>query len=135
METAKKRVADALEQVVCHPAHDERAIARFFAPDYQQVVDGVSLDYAQFVEHMAALKAITRRINLRILAAVVEGEQVFTHHLVEVEKRHGADAQVEVFAHFTLAAGNIVRCEELTRLINGDKSDKALGQIRRTASR
>ncbi|CCJ78143.1 nuclear transport factor 2 family protein [Cronobacter muytjensii] len=135
METAKKRVADALEQVVCHPAHDERAIARFFAPDYQQVVDGVSLDYAQFVEHMAALKAITRRINLRILAAVVEGEQVFTHHLVEVEKRHGADAQVEVFAHFTLAAGNIVRCEELTRLINGDESDKALGQIRRTASR
>lgn len=79
-------------------------------------------------------KAFAKRLK-RILAAVVEGEQVFTHHLVEVEKRHGADAQVEVFAHFTLAAGNIVRCEELTRLINGDESDKALGQMRRTASR
>ncbi len=125
-----QRVIQALENVVCQSIHDERIIKTFFAPDYRQEVDGAELDYPGFVAHMATLKQATQSIMVKILAIAGEGNNVLTHHRVDVIKTNGESAVAEVFAHFTLKEGKIILCQELTRLLCGTGDDRKLGSVR-----
>lgn len=127
--TETHRVAQALREIICNPAHDDATIRAFFSPKYQQYVDGKRLDFAGFVSHMAALKQLTERIGLTILAIAGEDGNVLTHHRVRVRKKAGDFAEIEVFAHFTLQDGLIIRCEELTRLMSGAAEDRSLGSV------
>lgn len=120
----------ALRSVVCHPEHSEAKIRAFFSPNYQQIVDGQSLDFAGFVEHMAKLKHLTHTIDITLVAIARQNHAVLTHHLVAVNKKDGAQSHLEVFAHFTLQDGLITRCEELTRLVQGTEQDRLLGSVR-----
>jgi len=130
MNIEKHCVIAALKDIVCSVEHDEDAIARYFAPGYHQEVDGKELDYAGFIQHMALLKKLTQRIELSLLAIAAEGNTVFTHHQVTVEKKDGARTMIEVLARFTLLNGQIVQCQELTHLISGDHGDRDLGSRR-----
>ncbi len=130
MRKESQIVMEALREIVGSPEHDERRIARYFSPDYQQVVDGQLLDYPGFVEHMQCLKTLTTTMTVSLLASVCEGNTVFTHHHVRVLKRDGEQSDIEVMARFTLSAGLILHCDELTRLISGAADDQNLGSRR-----
>ncbi len=127
MNQPRTHVVNALNEIIGHPQHSESRIAEYFSPDYQQFVDGKTLDYDQFVQHMALLKKLTRRMNIRFLAVVAEGNSVFTHHQVAIEKNNGACSETMVMAHFTLCGGKILRCDELTYQVSGQSEDKDLG--------
>lgn len=127
MNSNLQRVKAALESVVCRPEHDAAELATFFSANYQQCVDGITLGYPEFVDHMATLKRATHRVKLAILAAAADGEHVLTHHQVEVVKPDGSTSTIEVQAHFTLRNDLIWRCDELTRLVRGDVADGDLG--------
>lgn len=129
MTTAIERVTQALRTIVGHPVHNEARIRALFAPDYQQYVDGKQLDFADFVTHMATLKKLTRSMEVTLLAIASQQDEVLTHHRVAIRKRDGNDSEVEVFAHFTLQDGMIIRCEELTRLLQGAAEDRQLGSL------
>lgn len=122
-------VEQALFEIVCNPLHDEARISALFSPHYQQRVDCESLDYAGFIAHMAKLKRITSAIQVTILAIASQQEKVLTHHRVDVTKADGARAQIEVFAHFVVQEGRILRCEELTRMVSGATADSRLGSV------
>lgn len=130
MRDESQHVVDALHKIVGQPEHDENQITRYFSPAYQQVVDGKSLDYRGFVEHMALLKSLTKAMTVTVLAIAAESGTVFTHHHVRVEKQKGQQSEIEVLARFTLSAGLIVRCDELTRLVSGAHDDYDLGSRR-----
>ncbi|AHJ76470.1 nuclear transport factor 2 family protein [Kosakonia sacchari] len=125
-----QRIALALRSVVCHPDHNEAKIREFFSPDYQQIVDGQTLDFTGFVEHMARLKHLTHAIDVTVVAIAGQNNNVLTHHCVAVSKKDGTQAHIDVFAHFTLENGLITRCEELTRLVQGTAQDRSLGSVR-----
>lgn len=120
-------IAQALEAIISCPEHNEQTIESFFAPNYRQTVNGIELDYAHFVAHMAKLKQITHSMELKILTLAAQGNKVLTHHLVNISKTNGERVLTEVFASFTLENGHIIRCQELTRLISGREEDKFLG--------
>lgn len=128
MSTNTHCVLEALQSVTADPAHSQQQIPRWFSPDYQQQVDGNRLNYEQFIAHMATLKTITRSMTLHVDAIAANGNSVLTHHRVGVIKQNGESSQIEVFAHFQLREGRIIRCDELTRLLAGDPADAALGQ-------
>ena len=130
MQNTKQTVIAALQAVITNPIHDENEITAFFSLNYQQLVDGNTLDYVDFIKHMATLKQQTKHMELAIKAIVAEGDTVFTHHFVDVEKIQGEKSQFEVFAQFTLLSGKIIRCEELTRMVTGAESDNNLGSRR-----
>ncbi|WP_312949350.1 nuclear transport factor 2 family protein [Superficieibacter sp.] len=130
MKNASKLVIEALEKVVCTSVHDENPIARYFDSSYQQVVDGHELGYNDFIKHMETLKSLAARINLTVRSVVSEGDTVFTHHFVEVEKLEGEKSEFEVLARFTVLSGKIIRCEELTRMITGGINDRDFGSKR-----
>ncbi|WP_346827163.1 nuclear transport factor 2 family protein [Serratia inhibens] len=120
-------VLDALQRVVACSQHQPTLIAELFSEDYRQQVDGKALDYAQFMQHMALLKQLTRSMALDIIAVAGQGEAVLTHHQVRVEKRDGGRSLVKVLAHFTVRDGKICACDELTQLLEGEHGDRDLG--------
>ncbi|MDT3251846.1 nuclear transport factor 2 family protein [Serratia sp. root2] len=120
-------VLDALQRVVAGSQHQPALIAELFSEDYRQQVDGKVLDYAQFMQHMALLKQLTRSMALEIIAVAGQGETVLTHHQVRVEKRDGGRSLVKVLAHFTVRDGKICACDELTQLLEGEHGDRDLG--------
>ncbi|UXY11534.1 nuclear transport factor 2 family protein [Kosakonia sp. ML.JS2a] len=130
MSDATQRVTQALQAIVCNPEHDEAKIREFFSPQYRQYVDGESLDFRGFVEHMAKLKQLAESIEVTMVAIAGQHQDVLTHHHVAVSKKGGGVSHVDVLAHFTLQDGMIIRCEELTRLIQGAAEDSSLGHIR-----
>lgn len=130
MSNAAKLITQALHNIVCQPDHDEARIRSYFSPDYQQQVNGEALDFAGFVRHMAKLKQLTRSIDITVVAIASQHNEVLTRHHVSVEKKDGAQSHIEVFAHFTLREGLIIRCEELTRLLDGAAEDHSLGSVR-----
>ncbi|NIF33741.1 nuclear transport factor 2 family protein [Enterobacter sp. Cy-643] len=130
MKSQSQSVIDALQEIICRPEHDEQKIAQYFAADYRQIVDGKSLSYDDFINHMRALKVQTQKMHLIVKAAVGEGDTVFTQHYVKVEKSETEWSEFEVFARFTLLAGKIHRCEEVTRMIHGVSEDSDFGSRR-----
>ncbi|WP_431223522.1 nuclear transport factor 2 family protein [Serratia sp. L9] len=120
-------VQTALQQVVGNPKHQPLLISELFSRDYCQKVDGNTLNFEQFLQHMALLKQITHSMTLEILAIVAEGDAVLTHHLVNVEKHDGSQSQIRVLAHFTVRNGKIQSCVELTQLLVGQHEDRDLG--------
>lgn len=130
MTNNKRTVIEALQALIADSKHDESRIEAFFATEYQQWVDGQQLDYRSFVEHMETVKRHTRQMRLSIKSAVAENDTVFTHHAVNVEKNQHETCEFEVFARFRLAAGKIIRCEELTRMVSGAAGDSDLGSRR-----
>ncbi|WP_034914425.1 hypothetical protein [Erwinia sp. 9145] len=127
MNGSKEIITAMLQDIICHPVHDEQLIARYFDPAYQQCVDGKWLEYRDFVKHMAVLKTHAKDMAVVVRSVVGEGDTVFTHHYVTVENRQGVNSEFEVLACFTLSSEKIVRCEELTRMIGGSHDDHDLG--------
>lgn len=127
MKNVSQIVMNALQEIINNPEHDEDKIAVYFSPHYRQQVNGTPLSYDEFVKHMALLKSKTRRMTVSLLSIVAEGDTVFTHHEVKVEKSEGGDSLFEVLAHYRLSSDQIVSCQELTRLIRGENGDRDLG--------
>ncbi|MFY3326725.1 nuclear transport factor 2 family protein [Vibrio fluvialis] len=109
---------------------DEREVERYFASSYQQVADGTELNLSEFKEHLLTLKQLTQSMTVTVVAMAQQGEHVFSRHQVRVEKRTGERSVVEVIAHFQWREGKIVRCDELSRVIDGDRSDRSLASVR-----
>lgn len=120
-------VKQALDSVLGKQIGDIAVIEQFFSRDYIQVVDGKKIDFDEFVTHMQVLKEATESISITI-KSIVQGENcVHTQHIAKAIKKGGACSEYEVFACFTILNNKIVRCEELTRMLQGDKSDHDLG--------
>ncbi|SQI32655.1 Uncharacterised protein [Serratia plymuthica] len=64
-----------LAAVVACSQHQPALIAELFSEDYRQQVDGKVLDYAQFMQHMALLKQLTRSMALEIIAVAGQGRR------------------------------------------------------------
>ncbi|ASA57954.1 nuclear transport factor 2 family protein [Vibrio gazogenes] len=119
-------VVHALAEVITSPTHEESVIRKYFSPNYHQVVNGQHLDFNHFLHHMALLKQEAQHIALTLIAAASEGDTVLTHHQVSAEKVDGTTVSFDVMAHFTVTGGQIIRCEELTRMLKGAESDQDL---------
>ncbi|MBY7923446.1 nuclear transport factor 2 family protein [Vibrio fluvialis] len=126
-----KRLTHAALLAVIEAEHvDEREVERYFASSYQRVADGAVLNLSEFKQHFLTLKQLTRSMTVTVVAMAQQDEHVFSRHQVSVEKRNGEHSVVEVIAHFQWREGKIVRCDELSRVIDGDQSDRALASVR-----
>ncbi|MFM2485190.1 nuclear transport factor 2 family protein [Celerinatantimonas yamalensis] len=120
-------VLNAFKEIIESPLYDKNKLTHYFSSDYKQVVNGNLLDFDGFIKHVERLKTETKNMTLTVIASAAEGDTVFTHHNVVVEKEDGELTLFEVLANFTVSNSKIVRCEELTRVIQGTDSDQDLG--------
>jgi len=113
--------------VIENEQYDEQLVCRYFSPDYIQVVDQQALDFEAFKKHVRKLKEKVQRVEVVFLNIASNETSVLTRHRVTSHLRNGAQATHLVFAEFQVADGQVVRCEELTRLLEGDESAAHLG--------
>ena len=127
MKTPCQLVQQALSQLLRPEALDADTAAQFFSPQYQQHVDGRTLNYVEFLAHLDYLKSQVQQMHLQILAIASNGNTVMTHHRVDVTRHQGTTARLEVLARFECIEGRIISCYEHSRLCDGDTQDRYLG--------
>ncbi|MCD7099930.1 nuclear transport factor 2 family protein [Stenotrophomonas sp. MMGLT7] len=123
----KQRIAALFREVLQAPALDLEAVQAYFDPAYVQTVDGTTLDHAGFVAHMRKQKEAIASMEVDFLAMAEDGDTVFTNHVVTATKKDGDTVVVKVIAQFVFKDGRLVRCDELTRLLQGGHDDRDIG--------
>lgn len=126
----KQRIMDLFRYVVQPSVLDTEVVASYIRPDYEQCVDGVTLDYEGFLSHMRSQKAVIASMDVEFLGLGAEGESVFSNHVVTAQKKDGGIIVVKVMAQFDFKDGRVIRCDELTRMLSGAAADRDIGSRR-----
>ncbi|MCI0381578.1 MAG: nuclear transport factor 2 family protein [Chlamydiae bacterium] len=126
----KHFIQNVLKEILENLDADEKVISQYFSPNYIQHVDGHTLNYDEFVQHMKKQKSILRSVKVTIDHCVAEENGVSTVHRVEAIKKDGRKLIVKVVAYFKLENGKITLCDELTKLLTGEKEDQDIGSMR-----
>ena len=129
----KVLVRQMFRDVLERDKFDEPEVARYFSRSYQQKVDGKTLDFAGFVDHMRELKRTVTGLRVSFEQMVAEGNKVMEIHRVEADKRTGGKMMARVISLWVIEDGKIVLCDELTHLEQGVAEDRDLGS--RTSKR
>lgn len=100
--------------------------AEIFTPDYQQFTDGHALDYRGFVQHLNHVRSQIREIAFRVDEFTCHDGLLADRHWVTVTYPDGRQAEIEVYMFAALREGKICRIHEVTLVIGGEASDRAL---------
>lgn len=106
---------------------DEAEIHKYFHPDYTQYVDGKVLKFDDFVAHIKSLKSTVNQVKICFEHLIEDGNKVCSVHYPEAKKDNGMIIKAKVIAMFEFKGDQLILCDELTHLIEGDKEDKDLG--------
>ncbi len=100
--------------------------AEIFTPDYQQFTDGHALDYRGFVQHLNHVRSQIREIAFRVDEFTCHDGLLADRHWVTVTYPDRRQAEIEVYMFAALREGKICRIHEVTLVIGGEASDRAL---------
>lgn len=126
-DEAKKFIKEVFINLIENRDANEETYAKYFSTEYIQYVDGKILDYDHFVTHMKALSSIIKSAKVTFKHIIAESDKVATIHRVNAIKHDGSHVEVQVNAFFQIKNNKIIFCDELTYLIQGEKSDRDLG--------
>jgi ketosteroid isomerase-like protein len=126
-EDNKALIQATFRDVIEQDGFDEQVVSRYFSPKYVQKVDGKTLDFAAFSDHLRALKAAVTNVHVVFEQMVAEGNKVMDIHLVYADKRAGGKIATKVISLYVIEDGKVVLCDELTHLEEGAATDKDMG--------
>ncbi len=127
VDATRSFVHDVLRTVIEDMQVEDQTYETYFSKDYIQYVDGKTLNYTEFVNHMKAQKTILASASVSFRYIIVEGDTVATLHFVDALKRDGTSLRVQVNAVFKIKDHQFILCDELTRLVQGSKEDENVG--------
>ncbi|RQO33021.1 hypothetical protein DBR39_24130 [Chryseobacterium sp. KBW03] len=123
----KHFIQQVFKEVLENPVFDELLIEKYFSKDYIQSVDHQQLNYEQFVLHIKKLKEKVAEQKIEIINHAENGKIIFTNHVARSILKDGSSASHKVLAEFTILNHKIIRCDELTLLVEGNHTEKNLG--------
>ncbi|MCG3679893.1 hypothetical protein [Aliarcobacter butzleri] len=125
--SGKELIKDLFKNVLQNQSVDIEIIKKYISEKYIQYVDGKELRFEQFVEHIKKQKEVIESIKVDFISMVEENNIVFTNHIVSINKKDNSFVKVKVIAEFIIENEKLVKCDELTFLLNGSSEDKDLG--------
>ncbi|MDR0815336.1 MAG: hypothetical protein LBN37_06255 [Bacteroidales bacterium] len=123
----KKFIRELFKNVFESPEFNEDFIRRNVDTAYIQHVDGKTLGYNEFAQHIKLLKTKVSICSVEFLTLVEDGEILFSNHIISITLKDGAQGKSHVIAEFRIKDGKLYYCDELTSLIEGREQDKDLG--------
>jgi ketosteroid isomerase-like protein len=126
-ESNKSLIRQMFRDVLEMDSWDEQVIDRYFSPSYVQHVDGKTLNFVGFRDHVRELKKVLTNLRFTIEHIVAEGNKVMEIHRVVGEKRAGGTVAARLFSLWIIEDGKIVLCDEISRLEQGQPQDRDLG--------
>jgi predicted SnoaL-like aldol condensation-catalyzing enzyme len=94
---------------------------------YIQHVDGKTLGFEEFIQHLRVLKERTKSIEIDFKTLIEEERIVFSNHVVTATMKDDTKTVLHVIAEFRVKNGKMYYCDELTLLIDGDSYNSDLG--------
>lgn len=125
--SGKELIKNLFKNVLQNQSVDIEIIKKYISEKYIQYVDGKELRFEQFVEHIKKQKEVIESIKVDFISMVEENNIVFTNHIVSINKKDNSFVKVKVIAEFIIENEKLVKCDELTLLLNGSSEDKDLG--------
>ena len=109
--------------------NDIKTIApKYMSPDYIQIVDGKTLNFDEFIDHMEVLHKVIKTVNFTFKDVITKEGSIAGIHLVDIEKKDGKKTRYKVIAFYYFNDdGKINKIDELTILLAGEHHDKDLG--------
>ncbi len=83
----KNFIEQVFQEVIEGLNADKEVISRYFSPSYIQYVDGHSLNYQEFVQHMIAQKSMLNYVKVTIERIVIADNKICTVHKVDAIKK------------------------------------------------
>ncbi len=123
----KEILQKMFKEVFASSAYGDETLDKYFSPDYMQSVDGKTLDFEHFRQHIRVQKQTTKSVSIRFKTLTEEGDIVFSNHVTRGETVDGRIGEFHVIAEFRFRDGKIVACDELTYMLAGDPQDRDLG--------
>ena len=122
--------AQVMNDVVCASSVEqlEAKIPKYFDRDYVQHVDGKTIGYDEFVDHMKVVHGKIKDVSVRwkelhAYAFANDGKRethIFSHHVVSYKDRaSGAEGSAEVCGLFKCGTDLIFECNEMTMVTRG----------------
>jgi len=113
--------------VIENKNYDETLIDKYFSEDYVQSVDNQTLGFETFKKHLQKLKDKIQQVDVQFSNIASNETSIFTKHYVKSILKNGEMVKHKVFAEFQIENGKVIQCDELTLLIEGNKSESNLG--------
>ncbi|WP_073479987.1 nuclear transport factor 2 family protein [Streptoalloteichus hindustanus] len=108
----------------------EEAVSTYFAPHYEQYVDGNRLDRAEFARHVRTVRDTLRGGEIEVREVLFDGVTLAETHTVRGRKTDGAAVVLEVYTFCEIGHdGRVRRLKELTHLLTGGPADRALSHV------
>ncbi|WP_079241337.1 hypothetical protein [Chryseobacterium indologenes] len=126
----KHFIQQVFSEVLENPVFEEVLIEKYFSKEYIQFVDHAQLNYDEFVLHIKKLKEKVSEQKLEIISHAENGNIIFTNHIAKSTLKDGSKVVHKVLAEFTIQNYQIIRCDELTLLVEGNDAAKNLGSER-----
>lgn len=126
----KNFIEQVFKEVIEDLNANEEVISRYFSPSYIQHVDGHTLNYKEFVQHMMVQKTLLDSVKVTIERSVFEDGKFCTVHRVDAIKKNGTRISIQVIAYFEVENNKIVLCDELTYLLKGASEDANIGSVK-----
>ena len=125
----KDKLQDNLSALfIGDPADTEATVKRYFNPEYTQVTDGHTSDFAGFVAHVNHLRSATREVSFEVHEFLRNGDQIADRHTIKAVMQNGKTTEFEILLFGTLDnEERLLKVVESTRQVSGDESEANLG--------
>ncbi len=100
-----------------------KAIEKFFHKDYEQCINGVVLNRAEYIDHVLAQKQNILIDSFDYKYALEQGNKLFTIYYPRGKNINNLPIEGEVIAYFHFEDQQIWRIHGQVRLLQGDLAD------------
>lgn len=98
-------------------------IKKFFHQDYEQCINGVSMNRAQYIQHVIEQKKNMTIERIDYKHVLEKGNELFAIYYPKGRNINNLPVEGEVIAYFHFENQQIVRIHGQVRLIQGDLAD------------
>lgn len=120
-------IKEVFKDVIENSTYNKLLVNKYFNENYIQIVDGHTFDFEKFNQHLIKLKSKISNQSVKFENIIASENYIFTKHLVESTLTNGEIIKHKVFAEFEIKDGKIIRCDELTMLLSGNRDEENLG--------
>ncbi|WP_191091669.1 nuclear transport factor 2 family protein [Affinibrenneria salicis] len=122
----KKNIIELILAALLNPDVAAETLLNYITPDYQQWVNGITLDRQAFLQHARQLKSILHSGQAVIHRFTGNGDSAVSIHDVAATKNSGEQINIRVIAWFTFQAEKICAVEEMSSVALGTEQDHQL---------
>lgn len=117
-----------LLKTICDIIYDPKidfieTIEKFFHKDYGQCINGISMNLAEYIDHVLAQRKSMVIDTIDYKHVLEKGKELFAIYYLQGRNMNNLPIEAEVIAYFRFESQQVFRIHGQVRLIEGDLAD------------